>query len=191
MRGLAKSLFDLVLTYFSLELAHLCVFLRMMKRLLLIVLVVSFGMGAFSQAIPKMKIEEVVKSFTNSSDSVYVVNFWATFCAPCNEEIPYFLKLAEKYKAQKVKLILVSLDLPSYYAVKLPAFIKKHGYKTNHVWLNETNADIFCPAIDEKWSGAIPATVIVKGKTGFKHFFEDQIEEEEFEAIIKKAIADN
>lgn len=163
----------------------------MMKKLMLLVLVFCFGMKGFSQKIPKMKIEEVVKYFTNSSDTVYVVNFWATFCTPCNEEIPFFIKISEKYKDQKVKLILVSLDLPSYYAVKLPAFIKKHQYKTNHIWLNETNADIFCPAIDEKWSGAIPATIFVNNKTGYRKFVEEEMSAEDFDRYLKEAIGGN
>jgi thiol-disulfide isomerase/thioredoxin len=118
-----------------------------------------------------------------------VVNFWATFCKPCIEEIPDFIRLADKYKKQKVKLLLVSLDLSSYVAVRLPAFIKKNNYKTNHVWLNETDADIFCPMIDAKWSGAIPATIIVNNKTGYRKFFEDQVSPEDFEKYLNEAIS--
>jgi thiol-disulfide isomerase/thioredoxin len=140
------------------------------------------------QKIAKWKIEDVVKSFSANNDTVYVVNFWATFCKPCNEEIPDFIRLAEKYKKQKVKLMLVSLDLASYVPVRLPEFIKKNNYKTNHVWLNETDADRFCPMIDAKWSGAIPATIIVNNKTGYRKFFDDQINTTDFEAALKTAM---
>ena len=144
-----------------------------------------------NQTIAKWKIEDVVKSFSAKNDTVYVVSFWATFCKPCNEEIPDFIRLVDKYKSQKVKLLLVSLDLPSYLPVKLPAFIKKYKYNTNHVWLNETNADRFCPMIDEKWSGAIPATIIVNNKTGYKKFVEDQLGAADFEKALKEAIGGN
>jgi thiol-disulfide isomerase/thioredoxin len=163
----------------------------MIKRLLflctfLVVVAVSKG-----QKIPKWKMEDVVKSFSSKNDTTYVVNFWATFCKPCNEEIPDFIRLAANYKKQKVKLMLVSLDLPSYVAARLPAFIKKNKYNTNHVWLNETNADIFCPMIDPKWSGAIPATIIVNNNTGYKKFTEDQISPADFEKALKEAIGGN
>ncbi len=134
-------------------------------------------------------MKDVVKSFSAKNDTTYVVNFWATFCKPCNEELPDFIRLAEKYKKQKVKLLLVSLDLPSYVAVRLPAFIKNNNYKTNHVWLNETDADIFCPMIDPKWSGAIPATIIVNNKTGYRKFAEDQISPADFEKYLNEAIS--
>ncbi len=152
------------------------------------VLAVKAQKSAVNQTIAKWKIEDVVKSYSAKNDTVYVVNFWATFCKPCNEEIPDFIRIVEKYKTQKVKLLLVSLDLPTYVPVKLPAFIKKYNYNTNHVWLNETNADHFCPAIDVKWSGAIPSTIIVNNSNGYRKFTEDQISAEEFEASLKEAI---
>lgn len=148
----------------------------------------AVGVLANSQSISKWKIEDVVRSFSARNDTVYVVNFWATFCKPCNEEIPDFIRIVEKYKTKKVKLLLVSLDLPSYVPVKLRAFIKKNKYNTNHVWLNETNADRFCPMIDATWSGAIPATIIVNNSTGYKKFMEDQVGAEAFEAALLEAI---
>jgi thiol-disulfide isomerase/thioredoxin len=163
----------------------------MIKRLLFLCTFLVLITIVNGQKIAKWKIEDVVKSFSANNDTVYVVSFWATFCKPCNEEIPDFIRLTDKYKKQKVKLLLVSLDLPFYVAVKLPEFIKKYKYKTNHVWLNETNADHFCPMIDAKWSGAIPATIIVNNKTGYRKFVEDQISPEDFEASLKAAIGGN
>jgi thiol-disulfide isomerase/thioredoxin len=162
----------------------------MIKRLLFLCTFLVFVTAANSQKIAKWKIEDVVKSFSADNDTVYVVNFWATFCKPCNEEIPDFIRLTNKYKTQKVKLLLVSIDLPSYVPVRLPEFIKKSKYKTNHVWLNETDADRFCPMIDVKWSGAIPATIIVNNKTGYRKFFDDQISAVDFEAALKAAMGE-
>lgn len=147
-------------------------------------------MAANSQKIAKVKMDDVVKSFSSKNDTTYVVNFWATFCKPCIEEIPDFLRIVEKYKKQKVKLLLVSLDLPAFYPAKIAAFVKKNNYNTNIAWLNETNADIFCPMIDPKWSGAIPATIIVNNNTGYKKFTEDQISAEDFEKSLKEAMGD-
>lgn len=167
----------------------------MMKKLLFLLTLIGFVLTVSSQSIAKWKIEDVVKSYSANNDTTYVVNFWATFCKPCIEEIPDFTRLAEKYKDQKVKLLLVSLDLPSYYPAKIAAFVKRNPKvfrgNTNHVWLNETNADHFCPMIDEKWSGAIPSTIIVNNKTGYRKFVEDQMNAAEFEASLKEAIGGN
>jgi thiol-disulfide isomerase/thioredoxin len=160
----------------------------MIKKLLFLVFFFSFAATASSQSIPKWKMDQVVKEFSKSNDTVYVVNFWATFCKPCIEEIPDFIRIVKKYEKQKVKLMLVSLDLPGFYPAKIAAFAKKNNYTADIIWLNETNADIFCPMIDKKWSGAIPSTIIVNNKTGYRKFTEDQISPADFEASIKAAI---
>jgi len=163
----------------------------MIKKLLFLFTLIGFVVAANSQTIAKWKIEDVVNSYSAKNDTVYVVNFWATFCKPCIEEIPGFIRIVEKYKTQKVKLLLVSVDLPAFYPAKIAGFAKKNNYNAQIVWLNETNADHFCPAIDEKWSGAIPSTIIVNNKTGYRKFVEDQMSAEDFEASLKEAIGGN
>jgi len=43
---------------------------------------------------------------------VLVVNFWATWCAPCREEIPLFVKLQEKYGEQGLQFVGIAIDQP-------------------------------------------------------------------------------
>jgi len=140
-----------------------------------------------AQSISAWKIKDVVQ-YMNNSDSVLVVNFWATFCKPCIEEIPYIESISKKYKDQKVKVLLISVDIPGFFPGKVESFVKKNNYASQVVWLNESNADYFCPKIDKKWSGVIPATVIINTKTGYKKFIEEQMEPKQFEAELKKAL---
>src|SRR5688572_13176647 len=146
--------------------------------------------GIFSlqaQTIPSWKITDV-EQLMNKSDSIVVINFWATFCKPCIEEIPYLQSISNKYKEEKVKLLLVSLDLAAFYPKRIEAFAKKNNFTSQVVWLDETNADYFCPKIDSSWSGVIPATLIINNKAGYKKFVEEQMKPEEFEMELKKAI---
>ncbi len=39
-----------------------------------------------------------------------IINFWATYCAPCKHEIPIFVDLVEKYRDQKLAILGVSID---------------------------------------------------------------------------------
>ena len=84
--------------------------------------------------------------------------------------------------------MLVSLDLASFYPSKIQSFAKKQNITADMVWLNETDADYFCNMIDKKWSGSLPATLIVNASTGYKKFYEQQFKDEEFEREIKKAL---
>lgn len=158
--------------------------MKFLKRILLFLLFTGI-LSAQGQSIPSWKVTQL-KDHITKSDSVLVINFWATFCKPCIEEIPYFENIVSKYKDQKVKLLLVSLDLKDQYP-NIKAFVKKNKYTSQVVWLNETNADYFCPKVDTAWSGVIPATLIINPKTGYRKFFEDELKPEEFERELKTA----
>jgi len=157
-----------------------------------IVFLLSFLFVAFigqAQEIEKWQITDVENYMKDTAGKVLVINFWATFCKPCVAEIPSFISITDKYKSQNVALLLVSLDLPSFYPNKIASFAKKQGYNANIVWLNETNADYFCPKIDKTWSGSIPGTLILNTKTGYRKFFEEEMEAADFEKELKLALA--
>src|SRR5882757_4949231 len=116
----------------------------MKKTVFALALLAAVAIGK-SQTIQKVKMADVVSLFDNKSDTIYVVNFWATFCKPCIAEIPGFIQVTDKYKDQKVKLLLVSLDLPEFYPKKIADFAKERKFDASIAWLNETNADHFCP----------------------------------------------
>jgi thiol-disulfide isomerase/thioredoxin len=159
-----------------------------MKKMLLVLFLCATVVAGKSQEIGKWKITDVEKYIAQHPDEILVINFWATFCKPCVAEIPSFIKIVEQYKADKVKLLLVSLDLPSYYPKKIADFARKQNFNTSIVWLQETDADYFCPRVDPSWSGSIPATLIVNTKTGYRKFFEEEIEADVFEAALQGAI---
>ena len=147
------------------------------------------GTIAQAQSVKKVKIEELA-DYIRKSDHPLVVNFWATWCAPCVEEIPYFQSEIKKYADQKVELILVSLDFPEAYPKQIATFIQKKKFEASFYWLNETNADHFCPQIDEKWSGSIPSTLFINNKTGYKKFFERQLTDRQFPIEIKALVGE-
>ncbi len=158
-----------------------------MKRICLVIIIASIYINGYSQEIAKWKITDI-ENLIEKSDSILVINFWATFCVPCIEEIPDLIKFSNKYKKQKVKLYLVSLDFPENYPAKIKKFVTKKKYNASIAWLNETNADYFCPKIAETWSGAIPATLIVNKKSGYRRFYEEKLSAPEIENAIQKAI---
>lgn len=158
-----------------------------MKGIFIIAIMVSLGFTTRAQNIPSWKITDVVNYYSQKTDSIYVINFWATWCRPCVEELPYLQSVSKKYADKKVTLLLVSLDFASFYPDKILSFAKKQNITADIAWLNETDADYFCNQVDKKWSGSIPATIIVNAATGYKQFYEQQFEEKEFEGALKKA----
>ena len=101
-----------------------------------------------------------VEQFLHSNDSkTYVVNFWATWCAPCIKELPYFEQIQDEY-IDEVKVILISLDFPSQYETKLKPFLKERQLKSKVIVLDDVDMNSWIPKIDSKWDGAIPVTLI-------------------------------
>lgn len=160
--------------------------MKVIKCLFAALLIVA-GLNASCQTVASWKVTDV-KKYIDSSQSILVVNFWATFCKPCVEELPYMQSVVEKYKPQHVNLFLVSLDLPDQFPDKIAAFAKLKGYQMPIVWLDETNADYFCPKIDKAWDGSIPCTLLVNNKKAYHHFIDHQMTAKEFEEEVKKAL---
>lgn len=150
----------------------------------------TIGQGIKSvagQGIKKWKATDL-DTYIQQCDHPLIVNFWATYCLPCNKEIPYFQTTVAKYKDQQVELLLVSLDLPDYYPNRITAFTKKYGYTASLAWLDETNADYFCPIVDKKWSGGIPASLFINNKTHYRQFFDRQLTEPQVELTVKMMV---
>lgn len=140
--------------------------------------------------VRKVKITEL-ENIIAQSDHPLIVNFWATFCVPCNKEIPYFQNAVARYDKEKVELILVSLDLPDYYPARIASFAKSRGYTSRLLWLDETNADYFCPKVDPKWSGGIPCSLFINNKTHYRRFFDRQLTEPQLEQEVLRLVMTN
>lgn len=160
----------------------------MMKPLNILILLLSLSAGSVcAQEIPKWKIADL-QQFIATAQKPVIINFWASWCKPCLEELPYFQKLAAKYAPDSVQLVLVNLDMAEAYPKKIKATASRFKLTAPVFFLDETDADVFCPVVDPTWSGAIPATLILHNRTGHRRFFEDQLSEKDLEQEIKKML---
>lgn len=124
----------------------------------------------------------------NNSDTTYVVNFWATWCKPCVEELPHFEKLNTTYKDQKVKVILVSCDFSKQLDSRVIPFVKNKNLHSDIRFMNETDPNTWIERVDSRFTGAIPATLIINGAKDFRFFKEGETTYEELETTIKPLI---
>lgn len=133
---------------------------------------------------PVYDYEGLAPLLNKEDDKTYVVNFWATWCKPCLEEMPYFQKTFEEQKGQGMELILVSLDMPSMWEKRLVPYVKEKDLKGEVVILNDTKMNEWIPKIAENWGGGIPATLIYNKKE--RSFYEKGFTYEELNTELKK-----
>jgi thiol-disulfide isomerase/thioredoxin len=91
---------------------------------------------------------------------VVLLNFWATWCEPCKEEFPDLVKIAREFQPRGLQVIFVSIDEPEEIDGKVLPFLKAQGVASRTYIKRTKDDEAFINAIDEKWSGAIPATFI-------------------------------
>jgi len=170
-------------------------------RILAILCLISFGCKEESKtmATSPTKVERIQKTDYNlevydfnefekhlnfTDDNIYVVNFWATWCAPCIKELPYFEKINKLYSGKNVKVILVSLDFPKLYEKKLIPFIEKHDLKSKVLALNDPDSNVWIPKVSESWSGALPATLIYNKEK--RQFYEQSFHYNELKKEVEQ-----
>ncbi|WP_017495644.1 TlpA family protein disulfide reductase [Flavobacterium sp. WG21] len=131
-------------------------------NVLRIFVVFAFSVSGYSQNVKLLNIDQLNERIKNGKDSTYVVNFWATWCAPCIKELPHFEKLKTDHQSDKLAVLLVSVDFKSKLNSAVVPFVKRKNLKNEVFLLNESNPQEYIDRIDKDWSGSIPATLFIK-----------------------------
>ncbi len=156
-----------------------------MKKIIFIGLLFTVYNFSFSQ-VQELSFDELQPRLNTESDTLYLVNFWATWCVPCVKELPEFEKINRLYSDRKVKVLLVSLDNPRHIQSRLLPFIEKYDLKSEVVLLDDPRSSRWIPLVDKTWSGAIPATIVFNNNS--RTFFEQVFTYEELENIVKSKL---
>lgn len=135
------------------------------------------------KSVPKLSFDEFEPLLHKQNDTVYVINFWATWCKPCIKELPDFEKLNKNYEDDKVKVYLVSLDFPNKHEELLLPFMEKNNIKSQVIHLTDTDANSWIDKVSPLWSGSIPATLIYKRNSA--EFHEATLTYEELKNIVE------
>ncbi|MEP6949818.1 MAG: redoxin domain-containing protein [Ginsengibacter sp.] len=142
---------------------HITIALFIMKNYLFIIILFCLPFVVLSQKQAYLiTIDELNNRIDKGTDTTYIINFWATWCAPCIKELSHFEKLGQQLKTEKLKVLLISVDFKSQLVSSVIPFIKRKKLKSEVFLLDEENQQEFIERIDTSWSGSIPATLFVK-----------------------------
>ena len=140
---------------------------------------------AQAQHVNVVKFDKLQALRNSPSDTLYVVNFWATWCGPCIKEMPYFEAVHKQYQGQPVRVILVSMDAVQDLQ-KVKTFMQRRKIASDVWLLDEADANTWIDNLEPKWSGAIPATILFNNKRRQYHFVEKELKEDELQTLVKQ-----
>lgn len=137
-----------------------------------------------AQQVRKINFVDFEKELKADATNTYIVNFWATWCKPCVEELPEFEKLNEQYKNSQVKVILVNLDYTSKLESLVLPLLQRKNIKSSVYHLLDTDPNLWIDRVEKKWGGALPATIIFQPGMKSIYFTEGKITFDEISTFI-------
>lgn len=152
----------------------------MLLKLKVLLLFLSLGFIETDPMIT-MGFEDFKSKIETPSDDLRIYNFWATWCAPCIDEMPYFESTVKNTKG--TSLVFVSLD-DDRRPERVKAFVEKKGFSSPIWLLSEKEQKDWKQKLKKDWSGAIPATLFVTAE-GKRHFHTGQISQEKLKGLIE------
>lgn len=155
-----------------------------MNKLLLIIFFTVSIQQTRAQQIRVIKFPELQEIIHSSSSSIQVINFWATWCAPCVKELPLFEKLNAENK-ESIKITLINLDFADKLD-RVKAFVDRKKMTADILLLDEIDYNQWIDKVDKHWGGAIPATLVINPQNGKRKFIERELEEGELEMLIEE-----
>lgn len=157
-----------------------------MKRLFLLPLLISLpyvGLAQSPENAQLVRLEALEEVINKPTGKIRVINFWATWCAPCIKELPFFEQLNAERDDVEVYLVSMDLDLDPDPA-KVYRFMERRKIRSAVLLLNESDPNAWIDQVDPSWSGALPATLIVNPATGERIFVERQLHDGELQKMI-------
>ncbi len=162
-----------------------------MRLIFAILLVGLFFLPAFrgnggEKKVSVLDYNQLEPLLNQKNDTVYLVNFWATWCAPCVAELPAIMKVEDKYRNHKFKVLLVSLDMPGQLKTRLIPFLLSQKVTSKVVLLDDPKQNVWIDKVDSNWSGEIPFTVIY-GKN-FRESHSQAFDFKSLDSIVKQKL---
>ncbi len=159
--------------------------MKILKFFLSGILTVLGAGSLHGQSVSLLKLSELEAKLQRGGDITFVVNFWATWCAPCIKELPHFQEIHDKYGSSGVKVLLISLDSRNTLETKVKPFVSRTGITADFFLLDEANQQEYIDRVDASWSGALPATLIINQRKGRKTFREGELSYSQLEEALE------
>ena len=118
-----------------------------MRHFYLILFILAAGFSASSQQAETIKLSQLQEIIQSKTDHIKVINFWATWCAPCVKELLLFEKLGQERPDVKITLVSMDLDLDPN-PEKVHKFVARKKLQSRVLILDEKDPNSYLDQID-------------------------------------------
>lgn len=168
---------------------------KVITRLGVLILVATLLISSCTQPGKTLSLEKATSTdiltqvAKHRGKEAVVVNFWATWCAPCVEEFPMIVELVNEWQDKGLKIYFVSVDWLEQID-QTRTFLEQQGV-TGLSFIKDQKDNPFIDGISGSWTGAVPFTVVYSKQTGdVVDYWEGKAPRERFEAAIRAALSD-
>jgi len=136
--------------------------------------------GSIGSKAPDFVLTDLSGKQVRLSDfkgKVVILDFWATWCGPCRMEIPHFVRLQSKYRAQGLSIVGLSLDDDGARSVR--PFAEEHDINYTMLLANKEIANLYGGVV------GIPTTFVLDRQGRIVKKFIGVMPPEAFEEAIR------
>jgi thiol-disulfide isomerase/thioredoxin len=138
-----------------------------------LILLAFTALGLHAQKVSIVDDAGLLTRF-NTGEKPRIINFWATWCKPCMEEMPHFVK-ADSLYGDKIDFVFVAFDRVRDTARVLQK-ITDYKIPGEHLLIKTPDMGSLIDAVDSTWGGALPVTWFISAQIrgskqdSFEHF---------------------
>jgi thiol-disulfide isomerase/thioredoxin len=162
-------------------------FSRVLPTALALLVVSGCAAKSDSRYTPEpVSLDELVTEIGSREGDVVVVNFWATWCAPCRIEFPELVQFGKDFEPKGVDLVFVSTDFESDVGAATD-FLQEQGVPWD-TFIKTGVDQNFIDAFHTQWSGALPATFVYDRDGHLRAFWEGITSYSELEKTVNSML---
>jgi thiol-disulfide isomerase/thioredoxin len=160
--------------------------MKKISTLFLVAMFCCWGKFGNCQSITTVTINDI-KKIIDTSTMPTVINFWATWCKPCQEEIVWFNNNKDNLDRKNIRVFFISLDFENNYSFVLQSFTKAFDISLPIYWLNESNSAVL-QQIEKDFNGVIPATLLINNSKKYRQFYSGALKPKKMVAQLEKLL---
>jgi peroxiredoxin len=119
------------------------------------------------KSLDEATLKKLVK---NDTENLVLVNVWASWCAPCIQELPELVAMNRMYRNRKFQMITITLDEAEQKEDALKILQRNHVSSVNYLSALSSR-DKLADVLDQEWDGPVPYTLLIApgGKIVYRH----------------------